>query len=88
MLIGNEFNKKCELILREIGKLSGMKTDVRIGVELLNKELEFGRVELKNYFEYLNDRGLIELPTIGGPFLYGHISLSKKGISKIKSIQK
>jgi hypothetical protein len=88
MLIGSDFNKKCESILREAGKISNQQPFVNISVELLNRELNFSRAELKNYFEYLQIRGLIDLQTIGGPFLYGHISLSKKGISKLKSLQK
>ena len=88
MLIGKGFNRKCEQILREAAEISDYEPGHNISVEELNRDLGFGRKEIKYYFEYMNDQKLIELTTIGGPFLYGHISLTQKGIAKIKSIQK
>lgn len=87
MLIGGDFNKKCELLLIEAGNLSGDEAGTDISVELLNKDLEFDRNEIRSYFEYLSDKKMIRLRTIGGPFLYGHISLTKKGIAKLKDIR-
>ena len=88
MLIGKGFNKKCEQILIKAAEISDFETGYNISVEDLNKELDFGRKEIKYYFEYMSDQKLIELTTIGGPFLYGHITLTQKGIAKIRSLQK
>lgn len=88
MLIGKGFNKKCEQILRKAAEISDYKPGHSISVEELNEDLGFGRKEIKYYFEYMNDQKLIDLTTIGGPFLYGHISLTPKGIAKILSLQK
>lgn len=88
MLIGKGFNKKCEEILSEAAEISDYESGYTISVEELNKNLGFGRKEIRYYFEYMNDQKLIELTTIGGPFLYGHITLTEKGVAKIKSIQK
>lgn len=88
MLIGKGFNKKCEQILREAAEISEYESGQTISVEELNEDLGFGRKEIRYYFEYMNDQKLIELATIGGPFLYGHISLTDKGIDKIRSLQK
>lgn len=88
MLIGKGFNKKCEKILREAAEISDYESGYKISVEELNKNLDFGRKEIRYYFEYMSDQKLIELTTIGGPFLYGHITLTDKGIAKIKAIQK
>lgn len=85
MLIGKGFNKKCEHILEEAARISKFRTGYNISVEKLNEKLGFGRKEIKYYFEYMNDRKLIELTTIGGPYLYGHITLTAKGLAKIKS---
>jgi len=88
MLIGKGFNKKCEKILSEAAEISDYESGYKISVEELNKNLDFGRKEIRYYFEYMSDQNLIELTTIGGPFLYGHITLTDKGIAKIKAIQK
>lgn len=88
MLIGKGFNKKCEQILMKAAEISELESDYNISVEDLNEELGFGRKEIKYYFEYMSDQKLIELTTIGGPFLYGHITLTQKGIAKIRSLQK
>lgn len=88
MLIGKGFNKKCEQILSEAAEISDYESGYTLSVEELNKNLGFGRKEIRYYFEYMNDQKLIELTTIGGPFLYGHITLTEKGLAKIKAIQK
>lgn len=88
MLIGKGFNKKCEDILREAGEISDYESGYSISVEELNKNLGFGRKEIRYYFEYMNDQKLIELTTIGGPFLYGHITLTEKGVAKIRALKK
>lgn len=85
MLIGKGFNNKCERILEEAARISNFRSGYNISVEELNENLGFGRKEIKYYFEFMNDRKLIELTTIGGPYLYGHISLTPKGVAKIKS---
>jgi hypothetical protein len=83
MKIGQQFNKKCELILLEACKASGMKSGVRLSVEKINHFVGLDRHELRLYLEYMSDKGLLELYTIGGPFLYGHIGLTNAGITKI-----
>ena len=88
MLIGKGFNKKCEQILMKAAEISDYESGHNISVEELNENLGYGRKEIKYYFEYMNDQKLIDLTTIGGPYLYGHISLTQKGIAKIKSLQK
>ena len=88
MLIGKGFNKKCEEILSEAANISDNESGYSISVEELNKNLGFGRKEIRYYFEYMNDQNLIELTTIGGPFLYGHITLTEKGIAKVQALRK
>ncbi|MEX0649184.1 MAG: hypothetical protein WEA56_15800 [Balneolaceae bacterium] len=88
MLIGGNFNNKCKKLLVETGLLSGMEPGKNISVQDLNKNLEFDRTELRGYLEHLSDQGYISLTTIGGPFLYGHISLTKRGLYKLEEFQK
>lgn len=88
MLIGGDFNKKCEHLLVECGKQSGMVAEKKVSVETLNRNLGYDRTEMRSYLEYLADKEYIHLSTIGGPFLYGHISLTSKGIKKLKDFPK
>lgn len=82
MLIGSSFNKKLEHIITSAYKLMKNNGSERLSVEDLNKELLFDKTELKNYLEYLKDKDFISLPTIGGPYLYGHVELTSKGNKK------
>jgi len=86
MLIGNDFSNKNQHYLKTIKKLSNEETDHKISVRDLNNELNLDRTELKNVLEYLEGLGFIEIATIGGPFLYGHITITEKGIEKASSL--
>jgi hypothetical protein len=88
MLIGSSFNSTLDSILLEAFQISNKTDKDRIEVEELNKSLQLDRREIKNYLEYLSDKNLIILSTIGGPFLYGHVELTSDGIRRAKIIQK
>lgn len=87
MLIGSDFNKRCERILLAAGEESGFEANAFIPVNSISDKLKLDRVEIRNMFQYLIDLKLIRIETIGGPELYGHISLTEKGLLKIRSIQ-
>lgn len=88
MLIGSSFNSTLDSILLAAFQISDKTDKDRIEVEELNKSLQLDRREIKNYLEYLSDKKLIILSTIGGPFLYGHVELTSDGIKRAKLIQK
>lgn len=88
MLVGKEFSLKCEDILVETEKISAQTDSTVVSVEELNKKLNYDRVEIKHLFNYLSDLNLIVIESIGGPCLYGDISLTEKGMSKIEIIKK
>ena len=88
MLIGSSFNSTLDRILLTAYQLSDETDKDQIEVEELNKSLQLGRREIKNYLEYLSDKNLIILSTIGGPFLYGHVELTTDGIKRAKLILK
>jgi len=88
MLIGSSFNSTLDSILLRAFQISEEREIDRIEVEELNKSLHLDRREIKNYLEYLSDKNLIILSTIGGPFLYGHVELTSDGIKRAKLIQK
>jgi len=86
MIIGNSFNKKCDQILLKAAKHSDYKAGVKVSVKELNDYFEFDRSEIKNILEFMQNRDLVELETIGGPLLYGHISLTAKGIERVENL--
>ncbi len=82
MLIGGDFNNRAKQLLSILSELSDNDTESKIPVEELVKELGSDRSELKNLLQYLEGRNLITIASIGGPFLYGHIRITDKGIQK------
>lgn len=86
MLIGSEFSKKYQRFLKEIGSLSQQDTSKQIPVKKINDNLDWDRTEIKHVLEYLQELGLIKIETIGGPLLYGHITITKSGIEKYNSL--
>jgi len=86
MLIGKSFNKRCEKILCTAAALSNHTQDISVSVVKLSEILDLDRVEIRHTFEYLIDLEMIRVESIGGPFLFGHISLTKKGLLKVKSL--
>ncbi len=86
MLIGDDFNQKCRLLLTRLATLSDNSPDNLVNVEKLNMPFGYDRNEVKSYLEYLKERGFINLRSIGGPLLYGHVSVTKKGLSKAKEL--
>lgn len=87
MIIGSEFSKKNQRYLSVIYELSEGVTNKKVAVSDINNELDLDRTELKNVLEYLDALQLISIATIGGPLLYGHVTITEKGIQKISEIQ-
>ncbi|MDR8390156.1 mediator of RNA polymerase II transcription subunit 18 [Aliifodinibius sp. S!AR15-10] len=86
MIIGNEFSNKSKLVLKQIGQISEGDINKKLSVKNVNRELELDRTEIKNFLEYLEELGYIEIVTIGGPFLYGHIKITDKGLQKYTNL--
>ncbi|HKK44390.1 MAG TPA: hypothetical protein VJ964_02635 [Balneolaceae bacterium] len=86
MIIGSEFSKKYHEYLKEIGDLSQNDPSHKIPVQDINSGLNLDRTEVKNVLEYFQDLGYIDIETIGGPLLYGHITITKSGLEKYKDL--
>ncbi len=86
MMIGSKFSKKYHQFLQEIGDLSGGKTTQKISVKNINDQARLDRTEIKNALEYLQELGFINIETIGGPFLYGHITITEAGLDKYNQL--
>lgn len=85
MLLGGDFNTKAKQLLVLLATLSDNNPQEKVPVKDLVDELELDRTELKNLLEYLENKELLTIASIGGPFLYGHIKITEKGIAKIGS---
>jgi len=82
MIIGNDFSQKAKKVLKKISELSHRETDIRIEVKSIGKFIKIDKTEMKNLLEYLESKDCIKIETMGGPFLYGDVSITKKGIAK------
>lgn len=82
MLIGGDFNNRAKQLLIKLAELADNNPDKKISVEELVTDLDLDRTELKNLLEYLENKELIKIATIGGPFLYGHLHITEHGIHK------
>ncbi len=87
MLIGSDFNRRCEKILLAAGREAEFTPGKKVSVEILAQNLTMDRVEIRQLFQYLADLKLIVIESIGGPSLFGHITLTNHGIDKIKSFK-
>jgi hypothetical protein len=82
VILGSDLNSKGKSILKAMYIHSNGEEGVRISVELLCKELEIDKTEAKNLFEYLQNKNCLKIETFGGAYLYGHVSLTKKGVAR------
>lgn len=82
MIIGSSFSEKNQRFLKQVATLSDNDTERKISVKKINDIMEMDRTEIKNTLEYLEQLGYLELKTIGGPWLYGHVSITQKGLEK------
>lgn len=82
MIIGKDFNSKAKEVLSLMYERTEGKEGLRVEVKALCKELKIDKPEAKNLFEYLESKDCIKIETMGGPYLYGDVSLTKKGVVK------
>ena len=82
MIIGSEFSRKYEMFLKQVGALSDGDISRHIPVEKLDELASLDQTEIKNVIDHLDELNFINIETIGGPLLYGHISITEKGLKK------
>jgi len=80
MIIGDNFNSKAKQLLHKVFEIGEGEVDKRISVQLICEELVLDKTEVKNLIEYLDSKEYLKIETFGGPFLYGDVSLTKKGL--------
>lgn len=87
MLIGDDFSGKAKTLLRQIAAASNRDTGKKVDVKQLAETLKLDKTEMKNLLKYLENKEHIEIGSIGGPYLYGHITLTRRGLDKVKKLK-
>jgi hypothetical protein len=87
MLIGGDFNEKSNRLMSLALALCDHLEGENISVVQLNESLGFDRNELKGLLEYLESLDFIRIETIGGVNLYGHISITAKGVNRFNKTE-
>jgi Mn-dependent DtxR family transcriptional regulator len=82
MIIGSGFSEKNRRFLQEVARISDDNTLKKIPVKDINEAMELDRTEIKNILEYLEELGYLQIKTIGGPWLYGHVTITQEGLKK------
>jgi len=88
MIIGSGFSQKNRDLLEEIARKSEGSLSRKIPVKKVNKKFGYSRTEIKHMLEYLEGLGMVSLKTIGGPLLYGHVTITRKGLDKVEDLSK
>ncbi|MDZ7774064.1 MAG: hypothetical protein U5K31_15175 [Balneolaceae bacterium] len=87
MIIGSDFSRKNGEFLKAVAGLSRGDTAYKIPVREINEKVGMDRTEIRNRLEYLESLGYLNLETIGGPLLYGHVTITEKGLEKAAEIR-
>ncbi len=82
MILGSDFNLKAKNILKRMYIDSDGEEGVRVSVKEISEELGIDKTEARNLFEYLESKKCLKIETLGGEYLYGHVSLTKKGLAR------
>lgn len=85
MIIGEDFNFKSRQVALFTLRQSAGKPGVKISVDELNNHLGFDEQEIKNILDFLLSQNYLKEETIGGALLYGHVSITEKGIARYSS---
>ncbi|MEP1150701.1 MAG: hypothetical protein ABJH08_03135 [Balneola sp.] len=84
MIIGKDFNSKARAILGIMIEESEGRVGRRVSVQVICEIMGIDKLESKNLLEYLESKDCIKIETFGGPYLYGDVSLTKKGSLRYK----
>lgn len=87
MIIGSEFSEKYQQFFKKIGRLSENDPTNKISVQNINAGLDWDRTEIRNVLEHFEELGYINIETIGGPLLYGHVTITESGIEKYRQLR-
>ena len=82
MIIGSKLDQKNRNFLQELARLSEGEAGKKIAVKRVNNVTGFDRTQVRNILEHLEQLGHIHIKTIGGPWLYGHVAITPRGLQQ------
>jgi len=88
MKIGGNTDNHIQEFLIKLAHLSGDVAGTRVSVDDINDSLKFSRNQIKNILDYTNSVGYAQPETIGGKWLYGHVSITEKGLTVVDKWEK
>lgn len=86
MLIGGEFSSKAAKLLKLLADESAGEAGIRVEVVKLADSLNLDKTEIKNLLGYLESKEFLEVGSIGGPYLYGHIRITPRGLDRVSKL--
>lgn len=84
MIIDSSAKFQVNELLSRLARLADNKTDELVSMESIKDSSTLDIEEIKEFVSYLNEAGYITVETIGGPYLYGHIAITEKGLERVK----
>lgn len=88
MEIGGNIDYHIQAFLIKLAQLSGYVAGSRVSVDDINESLNFSRIQIKDILDYATSVGYAQPETIGGKWLYGHVSITEKGLSIVDKWEK
>ena len=86
MIIGSEFSNTAHVLLSEIALQSNSNSEEIVSVDPLCSKQKIELNEVKNLLEYLEDKEYMCIDSSGGVFLYGSVSITVKGLTKLSEL--
>lgn len=87
MLIGGDFNSRAKKLLATLSELSDQNPEQHVEVKELVNRMKIDKTEMKHLLQYLEEKELIRIVTIGGPYLYGDVQITEKGVIKATKLK-
>lgn len=84
MIIDSSAKFQVNELLMKLAQLADNRTDELVSMESIKESSSLDIEEIKEFVSYLSEAGYISVETIGGPYLYGHIAITEKGLDRIK----
>ena len=84
MIIDSTAKNQVNELLTTVARLADNKTDQLVAMEAVKEASSMDVEDIKEFISYLSEAGYISIETIGGPYLYGHLAITEKGLDRLK----
>lgn len=84
MIIDSSAKFQVNELLTTLAQLADNRTDELVSMESIKESSSLDIENIKEFVSYLSETGYVSVETIGGPYLYGHIAITEKGLDRLK----